>query len=105
MILPYWVNVNWNRGKIIQKPRRERQRDWLLKAADYETNESYWNGIPLQVEGGYAYDKDLRDLVKRGLLKMVRKARSSIWRSRDRSLSTAILVLTDEGREAIRSGI
>lgn len=55
---------SWRRNQIVQLPRRQRLLKWLGEAREI--------GITLQVEGGVGYNKDLRELVGRGLLRMVR---------------------------------
>lgn len=100
-----WVRWNVDTKGTIRKPRRERQRDYLVLAQEKADSGmgAQHKGIALHIEGGWAFDKDLRELVKKGLLKMTRVERSSYW-AFGYTLSTSVLVITDKGREAIRSG-
>ena len=59
--------------KVPQRPRRRRQLDWLRLAVT-PNRRGEEMGIHVGVESGPPYNRDLRDLVKRGLLKMSREA-------------------------------
>lgn len=83
---------DWRRSGFVAIPRRERQLKWL--------NEAREAGVWLQVSGGTAYGKDLRDLVGRGLLKLVRVPHSGFHQE----LSRRRLLITDRGLEALRRG-
>ncbi len=83
---------DWRRNQIGQLPRRQRQLKWLKEAREI--------GITLQVQGGVGYNKDLRDLVGRGLLRMVR----SYYDGLHQELSRARLLITDRGLEALLKG-
>jgi hypothetical protein len=65
---------------------------WLQEAREI--------GITLQVQGGVGYDKDLRDLVGRGLLRLVR----SYYDGLHQELSRARLLITDRGLHALLQG-
>jgi hypothetical protein len=83
---------DWRKGQIVQLPRRQRQLKWLQEAREI--------GITLQVQGGVGYDKDLRDLVGRGLLRLVR----SYYDGLHQELSRARLLITDRGLHALLQG-
>jgi predicted transcriptional regulator len=83
---------DWRRNQIVQLPRRQRQLKWLQEAREI--------GITLQVQGGVAYNRDLRDLVGRGLLRMVR----SYYDGLHQELSRARLLITDRGLQALLQG-
>lgn len=83
--------LNTERAKTV--PRRSRQIAWLGRARD--------RPILLQVEGGVAYDRDLRELVARGYLRM------SLHRYEGLNhypLSRSVLLLTDKGEAAVNKG-
>ncbi len=83
---------DWRRNQIVQLPRRQRQMKWLQEAREI--------GIRLQVQGGVGYNKDLRDLVGRGLLRLARVPRDGLHQQ----LSHARLLVTDRGLAALESG-
>lgn len=83
---------DWRKGQVVQLPRRQRQLKWLQEAREI--------GITLQAQGGVGYNKDLRDLVGRGLLRMVR----SYYDGLHQELSRARLFVTDRGLEALLKG-
>jgi hypothetical protein len=96
----WWLKSQQHR--TIKKPRRQRQMDDLRAAAARSEN-GLVSGIMLHREGGRGYGKDLRELVDRGLLKMVRKPYSKGWGGKY-DLRVTILVITDDGRGAIERG-
>jgi hypothetical protein len=76
---------------FVTKGRNQREH-LLLKATEFSRDQpSVYGGIPLHIEGGYAYDRHARMLVERGLLKMERRGnRTSRW---------SVLVPTEKGFE------
>jgi hypothetical protein len=99
----------WERTQAqfaIMMPRRKRLMMWLEKAAktaDKYPDHPYIKGIVIQREGGYEYNKDLRFLVEKGLLKMERHAYSKGWGG-DYDLRVTTLAITDLGRTALKHG-
>lgn len=83
---------DWRRNQIAQLPRRQRQLKWLQEAREI--------GITLQAQGGVGYNKDMRDLVGRGLLRMVR----AYYDGLHQELSRARLLITDRGLQALLQG-
>ena len=82
-------------------PRRQRQINWLRQAVAINESTNQEAGITLHVEGGVGYNKDLRDLVARGMLVMHR------WTYRNWNpypMSRAKLVITDAGRALLNRG-
>jgi hypothetical protein len=83
---------DWRRNQVVQLPRRQRLLKWLQEARE--------TGITLQVEGGVGYDRDLRELVGRGLLRMVR----SYYEGYYQELSRARLLITHRGLAVLNRG-
>lgn len=97
------TNVRHTLGEHERKlPRRQRQLLWLERATYISTVAGEERGIVLQVEGGVAYDKDLRDLVLRGLLEMTRQEYRRAFGGYP--LSRSVLRITPKGREALAEG-
>jgi hypothetical protein len=83
---------DWRRNQLVQMPRRQRLLNWLAEAREI--------GIRLQVQGGVAYNRDLRELVGRGLLRMARVPRDGLHQE----ISYAKLLVTDRGLAVLESG-
>lgn len=83
---------DWRRNDAVAIPRRKRQLKWLNEARDA--------GIWLQVSGGTEYGKDLRDLVRRGLLRLCRVP----YAGRCNELSRMRLLITDKSLAALHTG-
>lgn len=85
-------------------PRRQRQMNWLKKANHtQEQYDHFTTGITIQRIGGVFYNKDLRELVDRGLLKMVRIPYSKGWGG-NYDLKKTVLVITEKGQRAVDRG-
>lgn len=91
--------------QAIIRPRRERQLRWLKIALAAHTrcqrDGPYAEpplGITVNVNGGVAFDRDLRDLVKRGYLTLVRKTYHG---ASAYPLSRSVLQITSKGRWAL----
>lgn len=96
-IAAWWSKIYAKQAK--QLPRRERQLNWLKRANDKKR-------IYLQIEGGVKYDKDLRELVKLGLLSFKRAEYDGIQSTwyKGNKLSRAYLEITVKGLEALENG-
>ena len=102
--IPPQLDQWWNKIDI-QKPRRERQMDWLKKCLPKNVGSPkiIVEGIILHREGGYGFNKDLRELVNLKLLEMVRIPYSKGWGG-DYDLKYTKLIITDLGKEVIDRG-
>lgn len=98
--------VQYRLKQAKKEPRRTRQLQWLRKAIEpYSNNNNVERGIHLQIEGGVAYDKDLRNLVENGYLEMTRLAYDGCNTHRyGYQLSHSVLRITDKGRKALERG-
>lgn len=72
---------------------QQRRITWLRKAHDLEQF-----GVPLHVEGGFAFDDDAKRCVDEGLLALRRVATPSF---RGRLFRITRLYLTDKGRDLL----
>lgn len=97
----------WNRPTPAV-PRVKRLMSFLQYASD--TNKAYAErpvyyrpGLPLHCEGGYGYNHDLRFLVNRGYLKMVRIPYTKSY-GYNYDLKRTYLVITDKGQMAVDRG-
>jgi len=104
-IKPAGFTWPWHKPVLIKKGADIR-RDLLLKSIDlYVKHKETGKGIPgikLHCEGGRAFDRHAKRLVKDGLLRMDRWEYGRSW-DNSNVLSISILVPTEKGFQAAKN--